>query len=108
MFNLCAGWAQQQQGSGTGSSQPSKNASSKANQGKGSSKSDKAEDGSQDSQSSGEGAGQQGSSKHSKDPLRWFGVLVPPSLRTAQTDFQTGRSGGFVGAMLHTVLRLPS
>lgn len=25
-----------------------------------------------------------------KDPLRWFGVLVPPSLRTAQAQFTSG------------------
>jgi hypothetical protein len=26
-------------------------------------------------------------SKKSTDPLRWFGILVPPALRTAQTTF---------------------
>lgn len=25
-----------------------------------------------------------------KDPLKWFGVLVPPSLRTAQKNFKEG------------------
>lgn len=25
-----------------------------------------------------------------KDPLKWFGLLVPPSLRTAQKNFKEG------------------
>lgn len=28
--------------------------------------------------------------KSTKDPLRWFGLLVPPSLRTAQKNFKEG------------------
>ena len=29
-------------------------------------------------------------SKSVKDPIKWFGVLVPPSLRTAQKNFKEG------------------
>lgn len=32
----------------------------------------------------------------SKDPLRWFGVLVPPPLRSAQAQFN---QGGWLGGM---------
>ena len=28
--------------------------------------------------------------KSVKDPLKWFGILVPPSLRTAQKNFKEG------------------
>ena len=30
------------------------------------------------------------SHKSTKDPLKWFGLLVPPSLRTAQKNFKEG------------------
>lgn len=29
-------------------------------------------------------------SKTAKDPLKWFGLLVPPTLRTAQRNFKEG------------------
>lgn len=28
--------------------------------------------------------------KSVNDPLKWFGILVPPSLRTAQKNFKEG------------------
>ena len=35
------------------------------------------------------------SHKSTKDPLKWFGLLVPPSLRTAQKNFKEGTD--FIG-----------
>ena len=32
-------------------------------------------------------------SKKSTDPLRWFGILVPPALRSAQSTFSTAVDG---------------
>jgi len=32
----------------------------------------------------------QSASRTYKDPLKWFGLLVPPSLRTAQKNFKEG------------------
>jgi hypothetical protein len=34
-----------------------------------------------------DGANEAEVTKHIQDPLKWFGILVPPSLRSAQTDF---------------------
>lgn len=36
------------------------------------------------------GSRQPTATKQSDDPLRWFGVLVPPSLKSCQRRFQTG------------------
>jgi hypothetical protein len=46
-------------------------------------------------------AGARGSSKASaREPLQWFGVLVPQSLRDAQAQFMTGRFGCLPGSCL--------
>jgi len=47
------------------------------------------------------GQSQEASKSHkaAKDPLTWFGLLVPPSLRTAQKSFKEGA----VELILYTV-----
>lgn len=31
------------------------------------------------------------SKSHSKDPINWFGILVPPTLRSSQKSFKKGK-----------------
>ena len=42
--------------------------------------------------------------KSVKDPLKWFGVLVPPSLRTAQKNFKEGACNATDTCAYFTVL----
>lgn len=49
------------------------------------------------------GSSQSANKREARDPLRWFGILVPPALRSAQSSFTTA-VGEFV-PQLATIAR---
>jgi hypothetical protein len=58
---------------------------------------------SQSSQNSEKAKGETNSTEKPTDPLRWFGILVPPALRTAQSTFVSAVEGPI--PQLVTILR---